>query len=479
MIAALFSAGSALATVGLWFSHYRSTILLLVAALVLFQNPVAMVALRTGAVPIEQGEALLIAKEVVALVALLLASFALFARSLKTGRVRLGRTERLSLVYFAIVGFSFVTSDAVSLTASLAGVRSLVILPALFLLGLWLGATEDDVRNMQRLLVIIAAALAIFGLVEAYLLPDSFWLAIGHEEYYLMKRGRPIQGLLYGNMRFWIDGTPVRRIASITGDPLISSYLIAFGLWLLASYAILRRRVRLSMVVLTAILASALFLTFSRGAFVTLGVAAVLIALRGRRSLTPVWVTALGFVTAILVAVTLGDQILQFTTGAGHLNQIKLGMQTALTAPLGHGTGTAGAVAASYVLAAGGDGTIAADSFIGSLLIQVGLPGLVLFVAVMLSMVHELYRCALRSSRSTLRWWHVAAATFLSGLFVVSTVNEAGYGFAAAGLVFIWAGMLVGAERDIHTVERVRLASEMSQPTPVRSVLEPRGLAHG
>lgn len=479
MIAALFSAGSALATVGLWFTRHRFTLLLLLAGLVLFQNPVTMIALRTGVVPIHQGEAFLIAKEVVALIGIVLASGAVFARSLRTGMIRLGRTERLSLIYFAIVGFAFVTSDAVSLTANLAGVRSLVILPALFLLGLWLGAKEDDVRNMQRLLVIIAAALAVFGLVEAYLLPDSFWLAIGHEEYYLMKRGRPIQGILYGNMRFWIDGTPVRRIASITGDPLISSYLIAFGIWILASYAILRRRVRLSMVVLATVLVGALLLTFSRGAFVTLGVAAALIVLRGRRSLTPVWITALGFLSAILVAMTLGDQILQVTTGAGHLNQIRQGIQSALTAPLGHGTGTAGAVAASYVLAAGGDGAIAADSFIGSLLIQVGLPGLVLFVAVMLSMVHELYRYALRSSRSTLRWWHVAAATFLSGLFVVSTVNEAGYGFAAAGLVFIWAGMLVGIERDSHTVERVGLPSKMGQPTPVGSMLEPHGLAQG
>lgn len=448
MIAAATAAGSALAALALWATRRRYLLVACLAAVMLLQNLATMLTLRSGVVPIGQGELLLVSKEVFAIVALALSALILLAGAVRTGTVRLSRTERLAILFFAVVAIGFARSGSVPLAASLAGARSLVILPALYLLGLWLGADARDARRTMHLLVAAGAVLAVFGLLEAYVLPEGFWLAIGHEEYYLMKRGRPVQGQLFENMRYWVGSTSVRRIASLTGDPLISSYLLAFPLWLLTTFAIVRRRARPALVAFCGVMLTALTLTFSRGAFATLVVAAAVTLLAGRRAANAVTLTLGAFVATIVVTLAFEDVLLRVTTGAGHIEQLRQGLNLVLRAPLGLGTGTAGAAAAAIALASGGGGTaVAADSFVGSLLTQVGVPGLALFLATMLSMVHDLYRLAAFRSGPLPGWWYLATATFLAGLLVMSTVNESGYGFVAVGLVFVWAGMLVGVER--------------------------------
>ncbi|HEX7002406.1 MAG TPA: hypothetical protein VF164_11995, partial [Trueperaceae bacterium] len=103
MIAAATAAGSALAALALWATRRRYLLVACLAAVMLLQNLATMLTLRSGVVPIGQGELLLVSKEVFAIVALALSALILLARAVRTGTVRLSRTERLAILFFAVV----------------------------------------------------------------------------------------------------------------------------------------------------------------------------------------------------------------------------------------------------------------------------------------------------------------------------------------------------------------------------------------
>ena len=99
MIAAATAAGSALAALALWATRRRYLLVACLAAVMLLQNLATMLTLRSGVVPIGQGELLLVSKEVFAIVALALSALILLAGAVRTGTVRLSRTERLAILF--------------------------------------------------------------------------------------------------------------------------------------------------------------------------------------------------------------------------------------------------------------------------------------------------------------------------------------------------------------------------------------------
>ncbi len=447
MVTAITSMTAASIAAMLLALRFRFAFLVFLSLLLLMQNITIMLLLRFNLVPIEKGAGLLIPKEAVLLVVAILLTATLFARAALNGKTKLNRTDTLIILFLLFLTVPFALSSA-SIEARVAGFRGLALLPVLFLIGRWLRLPSKQLRPFFRLLVAIAAAVAIFGLIEAYLLPQGFWLSIGHEEFYLMKRGRPIQGTLYTNMRFWLPGAdvPIRRVASITGDPLISSYLLAFALLLMLSYTVIHRRTNLLFVPLALAITVAMLLTLSRGATLTVLIAGGILVLSRMSVRRFQYLTLLGLLGAIVFALAFSDTILSITYGQGHIEQLHSGLIRGLNHPLGLGTGTASSTASAITKAQGGSEIFVGggDSYIGSTATQIGIVGLTLFVAIMLSMCSDLYRMGVQRLRAATprSWLYLATAATLAALLITSTVNESGYGYVASGLVFIFAGVL-------------------------------------
>jgi len=408
-----------------------------------------MLSLHYGWLSVRDGTGVLYIKEMILIISFcFIASVYLFRGFLKS-KIVLSRIDKLIFVYFLYVMISFFAGGSESLLVRLAGFRSLTLLPVLYLLGKWLMFPQTRLPSLYSLVTAIGVFIAVFGLLEAYIFPDDFWLAIGHEEYYLMKRGRPIQDELYGNMRFWLPGTeePLRRVASITGDPLISSYPMAYMLVLAFSSFLYKRKMSIKYGVLSSIVLLAIALTLSRGAHVSIVIAVgLLVASRGSlRNFR--MLTLAGFFGIIILVSALGDTILDYTYGKGHIYQLVSGINRGLERPIGFGLGTASSVV-SGVVKAGGDGeeTFAGggDSYVGSALTQIGICGASLLFTILFMMCADIYSrgAILAKEDDRYAWVYLGTAGMLAGLFITCTVNESGYGFVGSGITFLVAGIL-------------------------------------
>lgn len=436
-----------LAGVFLAATRRRLAFLIGLSVLLLVQNPATMIALKTGVLPLSRGPLALYVKEIFFAVGFGIVALRFAARAVLRGVVALSVAERWALAYivYLVIPLALSSADPVH---RLGGFRSLALLPALYLLGRWMRLPDEQWRTYYRFLIGAAVVVAAFGLLEAYVLPSDFWLRIGHEEYYLMKRGRPIQGALYTNMRFWLPGvtTPIRRVASITGDPLISSYVLAFAVSLLSAFVLTRRRVNLRLVAPFALVSVALVLTLSRGAVLTVILAAGLQVAARYRARRLVLLTLLGYAAAIALVFAAGTSLLNVTYGKGHIVQLTQGIERGLHAPLGLGLGTSGSVASGLVKAQGGSADFegGGDSYTGSTATQAGIVGVVLQVGSLLAIATTAFAegAAERRRAAASAFVRVGLGTYLAALLMTSTVNESGVGFIASGAVFVLAGLL-------------------------------------
>lgn len=432
--------------------HLALVVTLTVVAL--SQNLGTMVALKTGLLPLAEGGLAFYGKEIFLIAAFLVVSGRFVARAILRGVATLKWTERWALLYLLYLFVPLVLGHA-SIANRLAGYRSLALLPTLYLLGRWIRMAPAQQRRFYRFLMACAVVVAAFGLVEAYVLPQDFWLKAGQEEYYLVKRGRPIQGTLYGNMRFWLPGSssPIRRVASLTGDPLVSSYILAFAVTLQLAFVISFRRVNLRHLPTFLLIGIALLLTLGRGAILSVVIATGLLVLAGFR---PGWfrtLTVTGYVSAIGLVLVFGMALLDVTYGKGHIQQLTAGLERGVAEPFGMGLGTAGSVASGLAKATGNTSAFVGggDSYAGSTSTQAGLIGLALQMLVLTSFATSAFAqgTADRARGDRLAFLRLGIAGYIAALVITSTVNESGVGFVASGAVFIFAGVL---ERDAAPV---------------------------
>lgn len=457
--------------VALILARRRVEFVILLASVLLFQNLGTMVLLRLGWVSGPGAQVLLATKESLLVVGVIALVGHRVAKIITKGRFRLSPIPTFAILWVLLV-FVHAASSGPPWLARLAGVRSVVVLPTLFLFGYWLALSPKSVQRMIRLMIVIGVLLAGFGVLEAYVLPESFWLTIGHEEFYLEKIGRPIQDRLYNNMRYWIGGNQIRRVASLTGDPLISSYPMAMVIVMLAARYVSRGSFRAWHALVILLVGFATVLTLSRGAFLTVAIAAGFLPIAKRSVRMTLGLTGLALAAIVAGTTLFGEYILKFTTGAGHINELVQGLQRGAEKPLGHGLGVASSLAAGIARSSGLDSLVigGGDSFMGSLATQMGLVAMLLFYILMLSMLAspawQFKR--LQSLRSPIAWWFGAAVAMQAGLLVTSSVNESGFGFVASGLIYILVGALHSlGETDLGIVAR----AERADPASTRSEL--------
>jgi len=409
------------------------------------QNITAMLLLRSGIVPIQHGAYLLYLKELIVVLGLIyLGSGRLLSRTLPFNWI-----DALIILYFLLVCALFTFESFIPFEVRIAGMRGLVILPSLYLLGRWLYYPRLDISDLSHFFIRVAIVFALFGILEAFILPESFWLAIGQEEYYLMKEGRVPQGSLYLNMYFWDFGEPpVRRVASVTGDPLLSSYTLLYGTLLLGfwMFSIGPGKLRVGHLVALLTLVT-MIATFSRGAVVTLlgGILSLMIALQSTWIYAAILIT--GIATILAVVGLFGDLILQQITGRGHIEGALTGLATSLEHPFGIGIGLSSNVAISRARALGIDRAFSTggDSYFGSVASQIGIIGVLLAYSIFIGIAVCLYRQRkyLRRSGSPYVWIYTATIVMLSGLIFTSLLNESGFSFVGSGLIFLTSGILV------------------------------------
>ena len=234
-------------------------------------------------------------KDVLLLVALAAALAA--SRSLPSGLW----ADRLALAYGAIVVAywllpqSWLDGEATT-RGELYALRHHLLPLGAYVLGRLLPLDRAWWRRIGLTLVGLGCALAVWGLVDVYLVPLAWWRDSGVPGWFAEQLGLAYE-CLSGLPENWILNTdeesPVRRLVSTFLSPLATSYTLVVVLLLLAA-----ARPRRWTVAAGVVAYAGLLWTHTRAAFVALAAGLVVLALL-RRSWTPAVLAAGSIVVSL------------------------------------------------------------------------------------------------------------------------------------------------------------------------------------
>jgi hypothetical protein len=317
----------------------------------------------------------------------------------------------------------------------LLGARHDLVPVGAYFLGRGLALSADELRGLGRTILLTAGGLAVFGLVDIYAIPLSWWRGSGAPGWFYYQLGFHYFGLSHLPENFvYNTGNehPLRRLVSTFLSPLASSYLFVVAL-LLAVAWLLRMRPPLRLwIPVASLLFAGLLWTHSRSSDIALAVGLLALALVRRQWLLPlvasaavVLVASAVFVkayphiapTASFTAKELQEQRThahQTGTAAGngfsdastssHWRSLRAGVHTVAHHPQGYGVGNAGSTAART-----GVKIEAGESTYTELGVDAGLLGALLFIAWSLALLRIVLPCT--------AWLGAAlVAVFLLGL---------------------------------------------------------------
>jgi hypothetical protein len=285
--------------------------------------------------------------------------------------------DRLALAYGAVVLVywlvpqSWLGGDATA-RGELYALRHHLLPLGAYILGRLLTLDRAWWRRIVVTLVGLGVALAVFGLVDVYLVPLQWWRDSGVPDWYREQLGLAYRCHSYlpeNRILHTAEESPVRRLVSTFLSPLATAYALVVVLLLLVA-----ARPRWWTVVAGVAAYAGLLWTHTRAAFIALPVALLVLAAL-RRSWTPAVLAAgsvvvtVGFVavfptigptttyTAAELAclrenaatggVTSDDP---FSTGesstSSHVSALRDGIRTVARHPWGYGLGNAGVSAA-------------------------------------------------------------------------------------------------------------------------------------
>ncbi len=285
---------------------------------------------------------------------------------------------------------------------------------AAYVLGRSLSFGRDDLRRIGTTIVAVAAAVAAWGLVDVYALSLDTWRNSGVPGWYREQLGLRYDGLsgLPENFVYNTgDERPLRRLVSTFLSPLATGYLLVVAL--LASTALGRRR---WLPLATALAFAGLLFTYSRTsiAALALGLAVLAWALRSRLPLAAAVLVALVGLAFVEAYPSIGPRDtytpaeLEFQRAGGqkeptsgdatsfgessvssHLDSLRNGIETVARHPWGYGPGNAGVTAKRT-----GEEIKAGESTYTELGADLGLPGMLAFVAWNFALLARIFRRA-------------------------------------------------------------------------------------
>lgn len=307
----------------------------------------------------------------------------------------------------------------------LYGLRHDLVPVGAYFLGRGLALTRPELRRTGATILVTAAGVAAFGLVDAYAIPLSWWRHSGAPGWFSDQLGFTYKGLS-GLPENFVYNTgneqPIRRLVSTLLSPLATSYLLVVGLLVTAAWwARFRPRGRMAALWLgvVVLLFAGLLWTHSRSSYLALalGLAAFAVVRRESR------IACLGAAFVVLAvgalfvkayphigptttftqselgyqranakvsgpAVSAGGA--EDASTASHWRSLRAGIRTVVHHPQGFGLGNAGATAArTHVTIEAGESTYT------ELGVEVGLLGALLFVAWSLALARRvLWRSA-------------------------------------------------------------------------------------
>lgn len=357
-----------------------------------------------------------------------------------------------SLAYLGIhftVWFGNPGSDS---EAALLGTAYNARLLAFAILG-WAAAltypVKLEIKKIFTVVIAVSSLVALLGIIQ-YFLPKDF---LSHFGYSLERGVRPA---------FFIDNKPdFPRIMSTLRDPnSLGAYLI-IPITLLTGLWLKKPKARMMLSGLLLLHGLALFLTFSRSAWLGAFVSVLALAFWSYKKQTiaftkKYWAAITGVILLILVGGYLlrdqyvvqnyifhSDENTQMTDSNNlHVDFAQQGLEGIADMPLGHAPGTAGLVSIQT------DKVVLTENYFIQIAYEVGVQGLILLLALMFFLIKLLYE---RND-----FYARALITSFIGITLCAMLLHTWSNEAVAATWSILVGVLIGLNRRDSSRSRVR-----------------------
>lgn len=344
-------------------------------------------------------------------------------------------------VYMFILLFSFMISDS-SVYSRMVSVRELLLPVICLLFGLTVNVERIDIKKLCRCIIYIASVIAIVGLVEIFVLGNSFWDIMPIEQYQINKgttfklyNGVPLN--YYTWDLYSITHKVERRLVSLLVDPLMTGHFL-FLAFVLAGHHLEKGK---SKIIIRIILFMAMILTLCKGVFVEL---LIYIAFKVIRRISYNQMVGLirygilGILVCIIPSYSLFERILPLSSIIIHMKAFITTFSNLII--MGAGLGTAGVLTNKLT---GGMAQFGGESFFAVLYYQLGILGLVVFV----SMVIYIETLLFRMYKNTKNEIYFSMAAVLLGIIIEGLFSESSISIVGTGLYFILPGMFINIYR--------------------------------
>ena len=274
----------------------------------------------------------------------------------------------------------------------------------------------------------------MFGLLERFVMGDSFWLSLNINKYmdakgfsaWIYSNGLP--GNYYSADLYSFVGL-IRRLVGFLTDPLLTGHFLAFCTLILLFTSVYgtRKRNNIAIVLFSVVI----LLTLSKGAILIIAVGFVYKLWRNNRAFA---FLAGIFALGALVFLIKGDFLSTVSTHVGGLTS-----SLSIDYVFGKGLGTSGNYANLY-----GEGSATnGESYIGAIIGQMGLIGLIVFIYAIVQLLKRI-RYIDKSIVSYLVF------AYIVGVLIESFVSESAINYVGSGVAFIFFGILY-AQQSVHS----------------------------
>jgi hypothetical protein len=344
----------------------------------------------------------------------------------------------VAVFFLVILAVAFLRGHSFPFLTRATYLRFFAILPVCYFVGRSLPLDARHLKSVFRLTVGAALTLSLFGFFELLFLKDSFWKSVGVLEFFSAKgtAAWTAVSVKFYNWHTWDFGFPMRRMISLILEPTTLGEFFA-GATLMTVFS--GFFIGLKREVLAFVLLAGLILSFGKGGWVIFMVGAFMILLKEHKRLAVV-VGALFLVFGALFVL--------YNIQAGgnvpiHIRGFYEGARFAAGHPLGAGLGSGGVFAALYGAQRHFQGK---ESTLGTMLVQMGFVGTLLYVLFFLLLIRNLSRLAGappdQPEGPLIQRSALVISGCLAGLFIVTFFSESAMGVIGTGLFLVIAGIL-------------------------------------
>lgn len=343
--------------------------------------------------------------------------------------------DKVAFTYLAVVALYVLIPSEIPIFAKAVSARQVALPAILYLLGRSLVLSSEGLNRHIRFLYILSFGIVITGFLEQVLFPESIWFDLGIFSYMINKG---LELWARGSLNFYsydlqpLVGIVIKRMTGIFADPTTTGHFLAIP----AAIALAHSAKRTFNPQVGILFFIGTLLCFSKGGTLVLLVYGWWYLRdnpRTRVLATSIFVSGLlGAIAAVLYAITHPTSI------TNHMFGFVTNLLSIAQYPFGRGIGYSGNFAALFS-GLGKDEVGAGESFIGSIIGQMGLPGLLLTVIFTAVLVTALSRVENAGEKELSR----VIGGLILGTVIASLLSESAMSYLGTGLTFIYAGILI------------------------------------